>query len=46
MSAGAASDLPPEAYAVALASMPSMGPARLRTVLTADPPATRLGAGQ
>jgi DNA processing protein len=39
MRAGAASDLPPEAYAVALASMPSMGPARLRTLLAADPPA-------
>jgi DNA processing protein len=38
MSAGEASDLPPEAYATALASMPSMGPARLRTLLAADPP--------
>ena len=46
MSADAASDLPPEAFAVALASMPSMGPARLRTLLAADPPAVRLGAGQ
>ncbi len=34
-----APDLPQEAYAVALASMPSMGPARLRTLLAADPPA-------
>jgi DNA processing protein len=32
-------DLPAEAFAVALASLPSMGPARLRTLLTADPPA-------
>ena len=39
MRTGAAADLPPEAYAVALASMPSMGPARLRTLLVADPPA-------
>jgi len=39
MRTGAAADLPPEAYAVALASMPSMGPARLRTLLAADPPA-------
>jgi DNA processing protein len=30
--------LPPEAYATALASMPSMGPARLRRLLEADPP--------
>ncbi len=39
MSADGVSELPPEAYAVALASMPSMGPARLRTLLTAEPPA-------
>jgi DNA processing protein len=39
MSGDALSDLPPEAYAVALASMPSMGPARLRTLLAEDPPA-------
>jgi len=39
MSAESAPDLPQEAYAVALASMPSMGPARLRTLLAADPPA-------
>ncbi len=30
--------LPEEAYAVALASLPSMGPSRLRTLLAADPP--------
>jgi DNA processing protein len=30
--------LPQEAYAAALASLPSMGPARLRTLLAADPP--------
>jgi DNA processing protein len=35
-----ASDLPAEAYAVALASMPSMGPARLRTLLAEEPAAT------
>jgi DNA processing protein len=39
MSADDTSDLPPEAYAVALASLPSTGPARLRTLLAADPPA-------
>ena len=39
MSGEAPEGLPPEAYAVALASMPSMGPARLRTLLEADPPA-------
>jgi DNA processing protein len=33
------SELPPEAYAVALASMPSMGPARLRALLAAESPA-------
>jgi len=38
MSAEATSDLPPEAYAAALASMPSIGPARLRRLLAADPP--------
>ena len=32
------SDLPQEAFAAALASLPSMGPARLRTLLAADPP--------
>ncbi len=31
--------LPPEAFAAALASMPSVGPARLRSLLAADPPA-------
>ena len=30
--------LPEEAYAVALASLPSIGPSRLRTLLAADPP--------
>jgi DNA processing protein len=35
----AVSDLPAEAFAVALASMPSMGPARLRTLLTEEAPA-------
>jgi DNA processing protein len=39
MNPGAAPDLPPEAYAVALASMPAMGPARLRSLLAADTPA-------
>jgi DNA processing protein len=39
MNAGAVSDLPAEAFAVALASMPSMGPARLRRLLAAEPPA-------
>jgi DNA processing protein len=39
MSTDATKDLPPEAYAVALASMPSIGPARLRTLLAADAPA-------
>jgi DNA processing protein len=38
VSADARSGLPPEAFAVALASMPSMGPARLRALLEADPP--------
>jgi DNA processing protein len=38
VSGDARSGLPPEAFAVALASMPSMGPARLRTLLEADPP--------
>ena len=33
MTIGDASDLPAEAFAVALASMPSMGPTRLRTLL-------------
>ncbi len=32
------SDLPQEAYAAALASLPSMGPVRLRTLLAAAPP--------
>jgi DNA processing protein len=40
MSDDALSGLPPEAFAVGLASMPSMGPARLRTLLEEDPPAT------
>ena len=35
-----ASDLPAEAFAVALASMPSMGPARLRALLAEEPPAS------
>jgi DNA processing protein len=39
MRAAADSDLPPEAFAVALASMPAMGPARLRTLLAAGTPA-------
>jgi DNA processing protein len=38
VSATGAPDLPPEAYAVALASMPSTGPARLRTMLAAESP--------
>jgi DNA processing protein len=38
MSGGGGSDLPEEAFAVALAAMPSMGPVRLRTLLAADPP--------
>jgi DNA processing protein len=38
MSARGMTELPPEAYAVALASMPSMGPARLRALLAADAP--------
>ena len=38
MSAAGESDLPQEAFAVALASIPSMGPARLRTLLASDPP--------
>jgi DNA processing protein len=40
--AGPASDrvaeLPPEAYAAAIAGLPKMGPARLAAVLAADPP--------
>ncbi|HEY4378388.1 MAG TPA: DNA-processing protein DprA, partial [Acidimicrobiales bacterium] len=39
MRAERASELPPEAYAVALASLPSMGPSRLRTLLADEPPA-------
>lgn len=39
MTAAAGSDLPPEAFAVALASMPAMGPARLRTLLADGSPA-------
>src|SRR3984957_10679216 len=39
MNARGTSDLPPEAYAVALASMRSMGPARLRALLAAESPA-------
>jgi DNA processing protein len=38
VSAVGAPDLPAEAFAVALASLPSMGPARLRTLLAAEPP--------
>jgi DNA processing protein len=40
MNAGAVSDLPAEAFAVALASMPSMGPTRLRALLAEEPPAS------
>jgi DNA processing protein len=40
MTTGDASDLPAEAFAVALASMPSMGPARLRRLLAQEPPAS------
>jgi DNA processing protein len=39
MSGDARSGLPPEAFAVALASMPSIGPARLRTLLEEESPA-------
>jgi DNA processing protein len=39
MNADNASDLPAEAFAVALASMPSMGPVRLRALLTEEPAA-------
>ncbi len=39
MKAAGDSDLPPEAFAVALASMPVMGPARLRRLLAAGTPA-------
>ncbi len=38
MSTGGNADLPQEAFAAALASMPSMGPARLRTLLATGPP--------
>ena len=38
MNTDGASDLPAEAFAVALASMPSMGPARLRSLLADAPP--------
>ncbi len=38
MSAAGEPDLPQEAFAAALAAMPSMGPARLRALLAADPP--------
>lgn len=38
MSAAGARELPAEAFAIALASMPSMGPSRLRSLLAADPP--------
>jgi DNA processing protein len=38
MSTAGGRDLPPEAFAVALASIPSMGPSRLRSLLAADPP--------
>jgi len=40
MSSGDASGLPAEAFAVALASMPSMGPVRLRALLAEEPPAS------
>ena len=39
MNTGDASGLPPEAFAAALASLPSMGPARLRALLAEEPPA-------
>jgi DNA processing protein len=39
MSTDRTPDLPQEAYAVALASMPSTGPARLRTLLAVESPA-------
>jgi DNA processing protein len=39
MNTGDTSGLPPEAFAAALASMPSMGPARLRALLAEEPPA-------
>jgi DNA processing protein len=39
MSGDAPSGLPPEAFAVALASIPSIGPARLRTLLEEESPA-------
>jgi DNA processing protein len=38
MNTGGASELPAEAFALALASMPSMGPARLRTLLAEEAP--------
>ena len=38
MSVGTVSDLPPEAFAAALACMPGMGPARLRALLSAETP--------
>jgi DNA processing protein len=38
MSADAGTELPPEAYAAALASLPNTGPARLRTLLASDAP--------
>jgi DNA processing protein len=48
MTTGGNADLPQEAFAAALASMPSMGPARLRTLLATDPPSVawaRAGGG-
>ena len=38
MTGAGAPGLPEEAYAVALASLPSMGPSRLRALLAEDPP--------
>ncbi len=48
MSTGENAELPQEAFAAALASMPSMGPARLRALLATDPPSVawaRAGGG-
>ena len=48
MSSAEHADLPEEAFAAALASLPSMGPARLRTLLATDPPSVawaRAGEG-
>ena len=48
MSTGESAELPQEAFAAALASLPSMGPARLRALLATDPPSVawaRAGEG-